>query len=65
MSVIFIGEIGGNDFVDSFIEGKSIQESVTYVPYVIGETIRATRVSRFPFPPRIVESWNTRPSIPN
>ncbi|KAK4426923.1 Acetylajmalan esterase [Sesamum alatum] len=31
-SLIFVGEIGYNDFRDPFLQGKSIQEIQTYVP---------------------------------
>lgn len=40
-----MGEIGSNDFLYSFSQGKSIQEVRTYVPFVVRETIEVTRVS--------------------
>ncbi|KAL3512425.1 hypothetical protein ACH5RR_025142 [Cinchona calisaya] len=34
-ALIMMGEIGGNDFNKAFFRGKSIEESKTYVPFVI------------------------------
>ncbi|CAK9186764.1 unnamed protein product [Ilex paraguariensis] len=34
-ALVFVGEIGGNDINYPFMQGKSIQEIYTYLPYVI------------------------------
>lgn len=44
-SLVIVGEIGSNDFLYSFSQGKSIQEVRTYVPSLVRETIEVTRVS--------------------
>ncbi|KAI6677342.1 hypothetical protein NL676_038138 [Syzygium grande] len=31
-SLVIVGEMGSNDFLDSFLEGKSMQEVMTYMP---------------------------------
>ncbi|XP_010066434.1 acetylajmalan esterase [Eucalyptus grandis] len=42
-SLVIVGEMGSNDFLYSFLNGKSIQEVMTYVPPVVEETINVTR----------------------
>lgn len=44
-SLVIVGEMGSNDFLYSFSQGKSIQEVRTYVPFVVRETIEVTRAS--------------------
>ncbi|KAK4786201.1 hypothetical protein SAY86_002890 [Trapa natans] len=39
-SLVIVGEMGSNDFFLSFLQGKSIREVRTYVPYVVQETIQ-------------------------
>ncbi|XP_030461837.1 acetylajmalan esterase-like [Syzygium oleosum] len=42
-SLVIVGEMGSNDYLYSFNQGKSIQEVMTYVPTVVEETINVTR----------------------
>ncbi|XP_030442656.1 acetylajmalan esterase-like isoform X1 [Syzygium oleosum] len=42
-SLVIVGEMGSNDFLYSFLYGKSILEVLTYVPPLVEETINVTR----------------------
>ncbi|XP_030539503.2 acetylajmalan esterase-like [Rhodamnia argentea] len=42
-SLVIVGEMGSNDFLYSFLQGKSIPEVMTYVPPLVEETITVTR----------------------
>ncbi|CAK9175067.1 unnamed protein product [Ilex paraguariensis] len=44
-ALVFVGEIGGNDVNHPLIQGKSIQEIYTYLPYTIEAITNAIRVS--------------------
>ncbi|GMP82221.1 hypothetical protein CsSME_00036626 [Camellia sinensis var. sinensis] len=42
-AIVYVGEIGGNDFNYAFSQGKSIQEIQTHVPDVVGVIINGVR----------------------
>ncbi|KAI4304882.1 hypothetical protein MLD38_040341 [Melastoma candidum] len=42
-SIVFLGEIGGNDFTYSFVGGKSIEQATTDVPFVVAAIIKAAK----------------------
>ncbi|KAF9623038.1 hypothetical protein IFM89_036019 [Coptis chinensis] len=42
-ALVFVGEIGGNDYNYGFFQGKPIEEIRSYVPYVVGAITNAVR----------------------
>ena len=43
-ALFLVGEIGGNDFNNAFLQGKTIEEAKSFVPDVVQAISHAVRV---------------------